>query len=91
MRGQDINLVAAAGGAGAMLIGVVNSLVPITSGDYRGALITALTCALAGLCCLAVPIVRGPGGWRFAAIVLATPALFIVCDFLRRAPYAFGR
>jgi hypothetical protein len=39
---------------------------------------------------LAIPFTRGPIGWRVAAVMFALPILFIVSDFLRRAPFVFG-
>ena len=56
----------------------------------RGTLLTSLVSALLAVSCLAVPFLRGPLGWRVAAIILGSPSLFVVCDFLRRAPHAFG-
>jgi hypothetical protein len=74
-----------------MLVGLLNSLVTLATRDYRGALATALGCAVLGVACLAVPIVRGPRAWRVIAAVVASPAVFIVLDFARRAPSVFGR
>lgn len=73
-----------------MLFALANSFVTLASQDYRGALLTALGCSLLALGCLAVPFVRGPLGWRVVAVILASPALFVLADFARRAPYAFG-
>ena len=38
----------------------------------------------------AVPVVRGPLGWRVAGVILALPLVFVVSDFIRRGPSAFG-
>jgi hypothetical protein len=85
------NFVAIAAGYVPMLVAVVSSLITFANREaYRGALLTALGCALLALACLAVPVVRGPRAWRIAAIVLASPALFVFEEFARRAPYVFG-
>jgi len=73
-----------------MLIALVCSNVTLARGSYAGVLLTAMACGLVALACLAVPIVRGPMGWRVIAVIVALPMLFIVSDFLRRAPYVFG-
>ena len=88
-RHDRINGIAIAAGAILMLYALVNTLLT-TTGDYRSVLLTAVACATLAVPCLAVPLVRGPTGWRVAAAVCAAPALFIVSDFLRRAPHAFG-
>jgi hypothetical protein len=57
-------------------------------GSYRGVLLVALTAMiLADLCCTVV-FVRG-GGLRWLAAAVASPSVFIVWDFLRRASYVF--
>ena len=73
-----------------MLIALTCSSVTLARGSYAGVLLTALVCGLLALGCLAVPVARGPMGWRVIAIVLAFPMLFVVSEFLRRAPYLFG-
>jgi hypothetical protein len=73
-----------------MLIAFACSNVTLARGDYAGVLIAAMICGVIALVCLSVPFVRGPIGWRVAAVLFALPMLFIVSDFLRRAPYAFG-
>jgi hypothetical protein len=73
-----------------MLIAFACSNVTLARGSYAGVLSTAMICGLLALVCLAVPIVRGPIGWRLAATIFALPMLFIVADFLRRAPHVFG-
>jgi hypothetical protein len=84
------NAAAAMLGFAMMLIALACSNITLASGRYNGVLLLALACAAAALLCLAVPFVRGPFCWRAVAAVLSLPAAWIVCDFLRRAPYAFG-
>jgi hypothetical protein len=73
-----------------MTLALTNSLVPVTNNDYRGVLKDALMCAAGAVACFAVPAVLGPRLWRVAAVVLASPALFVVADFCQRAPAVFG-
>jgi hypothetical protein len=84
------NFCAAAFGVFLMLFALANSLVTLAGGHYGVALLTSLSSAALSLCFMAVPFYRGPLAWRMAAIVLASPALFVASDFLRRAPFAFG-
>ena len=84
------NFLAAAAGFLLMLVALASSFVTLATQDYRGAMLTALTCALLSLLCFAVPFVRGPVGWRVVAVLLASPALFVFADFAQRAPRAFG-
>jgi hypothetical protein len=76
-------------GALLMLWALVNSSVTLATQDYRAVLIMALGSAVAALCFLAVPFIRGPATWRITALLLASPALFVASDFLRRAPHVF--
>ena len=73
-----------------MTLAMTDSLVPVTNHDYRGILKEALLCAAGAVACFAVPAVLGPRRWRVTAIFLASPALFVVVDFCRRAPSVFG-
>jgi hypothetical protein len=90
LRHARTNFLATAAGFALMLFALANSLVTLASGDYTGALLTALGCAFLALGCLAVPFIRGPLEWRLLATVTALPALFVFADFARRAPYVFG-
>jgi hypothetical protein len=88
-----INFVMTGFGILLTLFALANSLVTIATrhaSGYRGALLTALISELLALACFAVPLIRGPLRWRMSAILLASPALFVFADFLRRAPYVFG-
>lgn len=57
-------------------------------GSYIGILLFALAAMIFADFCCAIIFIRG-GRLRWAAVVLALPSLFIVWDFLRRAPYIF--
>ena len=76
-----------------MLVALALQNVSIASNDtraYRGVLITALALTtIADVCCA---IVAYRGGWqRWLALMIALPTLYIIADFLRRAPYVFGQ
>jgi hypothetical protein len=72
-----------------MLLALGFQSITLASQDYRGALLFAfLSMVLADVCCTLV-FARG-GRLRWAALALATPSCFILWDFLRRAPPAFG-
>lgn len=72
------------------MIALACSNITVARGGYAGVLTTAIVCSALAVLCLAVPIVRGPLGWRIAATVLTLPVLFVVADFIQRAPHAFG-
>ena len=73
-----------------MLFALANTFVTLASQDYAITLLTALASAIAAVCVLAIAFVRGSVSWRLLAVVLASPALFVLSDFIRRAPYTFG-
>jgi hypothetical protein len=90
LRFRLSNLAAILLGVLLMLVAWTCSNVTLARGSYAGVLITAMVCGLLAVLCLAVPFIRGPIVWRIAAAVFALPMLFIVSDFLRRAPYVYG-
>jgi hypothetical protein len=90
LRFRLSNLIATSLGLMLMLVAFACSNVTLARGSYAGVLITAMICGVLALVCFALPFVRGPIGWRVAAVVFALPMLFIVSDFLRRSPYTFG-
>jgi len=84
------NFLATLAGFLLMLFGLAHSLITVIGSSYRSVLLTALTSTLLALACLSIPIIRGPTRWRIAALLIASPALYTLCDFANRAPYAFG-
>jgi exosortase/archaeosortase len=84
------NLALTALGVLLMLLALACSSVTMARGGYARVLVEALAFGSLALACFAVPLVRGPAGWRVAAVILSLPVLFIASDFLRRAPYVFG-
>lgn len=72
-----------------MLLALLFQTVTLATGDYRPILITSLALmVVADVCCLVVYL-RG-GRARLVAALIPAPSLFIVLDFLLRAPFAFG-
>ena len=90
VRRPQINVLAATTGMLLMMLAATYSLAPVTSGDYRGALRSAPICATGAVACLAVPAAQRPRPWRVAAVVLASPALFVLVDVCDRWPSVFG-
>lgn len=90
LRFRPTNLSAFSLGVLLMLIAFACSNVTLAGGSYAGVLLTAMVCGLLALVCLSIPFFCGPIGWRVAALIFALPMLFIVCDFVRRAPHVFG-
>jgi hypothetical protein len=84
MRSSDSRLLLIA--AFSMLLALACGNVTLASKDYRGVLLTALIgVAVADSCC-AILFVRGR---RWVALVIAAPSVYIVWDFVRRAPFVF--
>jgi len=57
--------------------------------QYAWILLIALGLTMAADACLAAVIWRGGTGWRIAAIVVMLPTIFVLADFIRRAPHGF--
>ena len=77
-----------------MTIALACQNVTLANGDYRGVLFLALLGMCTSDLCCCIVIARS-GRMRWVAVVLAIvftmSSLFIVSDFLRRAPVAWGR
>jgi hypothetical protein len=71
-------------------VALVCSNITLARGSYARVLSVAMACAALSGLCLAVPFVRGPMRWRIISAVLALPVVFVVSDFIRRAPQVFG-
>jgi hypothetical protein len=56
---------------------------------YAPILISALALTIVADACLSIVAWRGGWTWRVAAFLIMLPTLFILWDFLRRAPYLF--
>ena len=84
------NFVAISTAAMAILLAIGFSIVTLTSEGYRIVLIASMTFAAIACATLLIPLVRGPLAWRIVAIAFALPVVWLVSDFARRAPFAFG-
>jgi hypothetical protein len=89
MTKRIFNFWAASIGFVLMVFALANSLVTLANGRYAVALLTSLAATFLALLCLAIPFFRGSLVWRITALVIASPAIFIFDDFLRRMPSAF--
>jgi hypothetical protein len=73
----------------AQLFAVGLALTPLATGDYRGMLLMALGLTLPGVSLSLRVIRRGETSWGKIAVLLMLPTLFVIWDFVRRAPAAF--
>lgn len=64
--------------------------VTLAGQNYRSVLVTALALTLVADVCFVVAFMRGRFVARFASVVLMLPTVFVVADFIRRAPHAFS-
>jgi hypothetical protein len=71
-----------------MLIALACQNITLASQDYRVILLVALGCTCVADVCCAIVLVRG-GPACCIALAIALPTLFIVWDFLRRAPSTY--
>ena len=72
-----------------MVFALILQNITLASEEYRTVLIVALLLTLAADICFATAFVRGSLAARCASVVLMLPTLFVVADFLRRAPHSF--
>jgi apolipoprotein N-acyltransferase len=73
-----------------MILAILLQSITLASQDYRIVLVTALALVLIADGCFLAAFMRGRFVARFASIVLMLPTVFIVADFLRRAPHLFS-
>jgi len=73
-----------------VVIALSLQLTTLASQDYRGVLIVALTLTLVADVCFVVAFFRGGLATRCASVILVLPTVFIVADFIRRAPHSFS-
>jgi hypothetical protein len=77
-----------AAGLAAMLCSLLLSTVTLT-GHHREALVIAILLTVVADACLAAVVGRGSPGMRWLALAAMGPTLFVLIDFVRRAPYVF--
>jgi hypothetical protein len=73
-----------------MIVALTLQNVTLTTGDYRALLIVALALTVLADGCFMAAFVRGGLAVRCASVVLMLPTLFVVADFMRRAPHSFS-
>jgi len=73
-----------------MVLALILQTITLASEDYRAVLIIALVFALLADGCFIAAFIRGRIVARCASVVLMLPTLFVVADFVRRAPHSFS-
>lgn len=71
-----------------MFVALACQNVTLASGKYASVLLIALGGTVFADVCCAIVFFRG-GLLRWLAVLIALPTLFVVGDFLRRAPYVW--
>lgn len=74
--------------AAAMFVALFCQNITLASGDYRVVLLIALCGSIFADVCCAIVFFRG-GLLRWLAVLIALPTLFVVVDFLWRAPFVW--
>jgi hypothetical protein len=72
-----------------MILALVLQTITLASQDYRIVLITAIALTLVADSCFVAAFIRGRLVARCASVVLILPTVFVVADFMRRAPHSF--
>lgn len=83
MRKHLVNGLATTAGALLIMQGFVFDNVSAV-GNYHPVLRDVIVGTVLALLCMAVPLIRGPMGWRIAAGIIALPAPLILLDALGR-------
>jgi hypothetical protein len=73
-----------------MVVALALQNVTLVSQDYRTVLIIALALTVLADSCFIAAFVRGGLAARCASVGLMLPTLFVVADFMRRAPHSFS-
>ena len=77
-------------GAPLMIVALILQTITLASQDYRTLLIVALVLTLIADSCFVAAFIHGRLAARCASIVLMLPTVFVVADFIRRAPHSFS-
>jgi hypothetical protein len=77
-------------GVPVMVLALILQTVTLVSQDYRTVLIVALILTIVADSCFIAAFIRGRLGARCASVVLMLPTVFVVADFMRRAPHSFS-
>jgi hypothetical protein len=73
-----------------MILALILQTITLASQDYRTVLIVALVLTLIADSCFIAAFVRGRVVARCVSFALMLPTLFVVADFVRRAPHSFS-
>ena len=73
-----------------MIVALILQTITLASQDYRTVLIVALVLTLIADSCFVAAFIRGRLAARAVSVVLMLPTVFVVADFMRRAPHSFS-
>jgi len=73
-----------------LILALILQTVTLANQDYSTVLIVALALTLVADCCFVAAFIRGRLAARCVSIVLMLPTVFVVADFMRRAPHSFS-
>ena len=73
-----------------MILALILQTITLASQDYRTVLIIAPVLALVADGCFVAAFIRGRFAARCASVFLILPSVFVVADFMRRAPHSFS-
>lgn len=73
-----------------LLSALFSQTVTLASGHYAGVLFIALILIVLADVCFVQAFRRGGAIAKIVSVVLLLPTLFVITDFIRRAPHVFG-
>jgi hypothetical protein len=73
-----------------LIVALILQTITLASQDYRTVLIAALVLTLVADCCFVAAFIRGRLAARCISFVLMLPTVFVIADFMRRAPHSFS-
>ena len=73
-----------------LIVALILQTITLASQDYRTVLIVALVLTLVADCCFVAAFIRGRLAARCMSFVLMLPTVFVIADFMRRAPHSFS-
>lgn len=88
LRKQHTRLLVGFGGL-LLFLALCFQFVTLANGDYRAVLLIALLLTVSADVFFLLAFTRGGFAMRCFCIVLMLPTIFIVADFMRRAPHSF--
>lgn len=73
-----------------MVVALLLQTVTIVSQQYGDVLVASLVLTMIADCCFITAFVRGNLVVRCVSVVLMLPTVFVVADFVRRAPHSLS-